>query len=176
MIDLEEIKDERIKRFTEGLLCRYTVSIATMPTSLSLKYHTKDPLMVVHLARAFKLANDLCREFDIRGVERDIILSAILLHDIGKLEWHKKGNLEGCYKYFPESNWCKLHEEWMHPLDGGIIVRRTEFKYANQIAELIESHMSHWTPQCPQPKTLAQYIICSADYLSSREYLDIGDI
>jgi len=175
--EINMIEDEEIRENTRKILSKYEEKIKTQPTSLSGKYHKSDPIVEIHLKRAFWFVVELCREFKIEDIQKDILFSAILLHDIGVYEYAHKGNVEGCIAYFPETGWCKMKDSSTHPLDGQLLIAQTPFKYSDKIGKLISEHMSHWYRGIsPEPDCLCSYIICIADYLASRESIKIEGI
>lgn len=139
------------------------------PVSISGKYHRHEPTMDIHIERCVYFANELCREFDIKADQRDIIIAATILHDIGHTEIAKKGDIPG-WKYYSVTNWSCDGRNAKHPTIGADIIRQKNIKYANEIADLIAVHMSHWNKaDNPEPKDLPGYIVCMADYFASRE-------
>jgi len=170
------IQDIEIKENTRRLVDKYEEKIKTQPTSLSGKYHRSDPVVELHLRRTTWFANELCREFNVIGIERDSIISASILHDVGNYEFSHKGNVEKCANYYPATGWCRMFPLDQHPLEGKKIIDEKSFKKSEEIGRMVASHMSHWHKNCPQPTKLDEYIVCIADYFASKEEVSVEGI
>jgi response regulator RpfG family c-di-GMP phosphodiesterase len=167
------IVDEGIRKGTRELLDMFAEKIKEQPTSLSGKHHLRDFIVEKHLQRATWFANELCREFNIQGRDRDIILSATLLHDIGNYQMSRKGNVEGVVEYYEATGWGRIAPLDQHPLIGKDIILKSTLPSKELIADLVSKHMSHWHRNCPQPDSLFAYIVCIADYLTSQERVEL---
>lgn len=59
-----------------------------VPSSSTGKYHPKDEFcaggLVLHTKRTFYVSEELCRALSIKGVERDCVLAAAIMHDLCK--------------------------------------------------------------------------------------------
>ncbi len=74
-------------------------------------------------------------------------------------------------QYHKNTGWFQHQDlQQAHPLLSSLIVSVHPFKYSRDVQDLIEVHMSHWAKKiCRQPDNLLHYIMCSADYLASRD-------
>jgi hypothetical protein len=131
------------------------------PASRSGKFHppcSNGPGgLVVHTKRAVWIANNICAAWGIFAQERDVVLAACILHDIGKAE-----------DTYPQNG-----ED--HPLHAEkyFIVREREWLPA--IENCVRHHMGRWTPR-RIAKPICKYshlelAVYTADYLSSRKEL-----
>ena len=86
--ELLQIKDVSIKEFTRNTLLNVPDYFFIAQASSTGKYHPActccEGGLLIHVKRAFYIANRLCEGWGIFNLERDIVLSAILLHDIAK--------------------------------------------------------------------------------------------
>jgi len=140
-----------------------------LPASLGGKYHIGETARQ-HIELAVNVMQHLCDEFNIKGSDRDLLIGATWLHDIGIYEISKKGNVkERGWKYFEATGYSK-HTSSMkkHPILGAYIISYYNIPRKKEVRNLISVHMSHWYPNCPQPENLHEYLICTADYVASR--------
>lgn len=167
------IVDEAIRRETRAIIDKYEDKIKEQPTSLSGKHHKKDPIVEKHLQRCVWFATELCREFNVNARDRDIIISATLLHDVGNYEMSRKGKVDGLAEYYEATGWGRTGPLEEHPLVGRDIVLKSNLPQKELIGDLVAKHMSHWHKNCPQPDSLYAYIVCVADYFASSERIDL---
>ena len=88
---LKNIFNEDIKKFTIACLEKAPKFLETIPTSSSGKYHPAEcnekSGLCVHVKRACYFASIFIKMNDwMDKIEGDILLSALLLHDMGKKE------------------------------------------------------------------------------------------
>lgn len=140
-----------------------------LPASLSGKHHIGETQRE-HLEIAVKVCNHLCDEFNVQGEDRDMLLAATWLHDIGLYIISQKGDikLDG-WKYYKATGYSRLTDIMqIHGTIGACILDNFDIPRKEEILKLIRSHMSHWYPKEPQPDSLYEYIICISDYIASR--------
>ena len=108
--------------------------------------------IIKHVKRAFVLGKQLCRMFGIVGFDRELILSAILVHDLCKngLEEKGAGYTVGDHELLVRERCPSLADNL----------------YWNGILELVETHSGRWGQK--QPVTRMQYVVHLADYISTR--------
>jgi len=167
---LRNISNEDIKKFTINVLDACDPILEKIPASTSGKYHPeeccKEGGLVVHVLRACYFANMFINAcgFDKNNIKGDIILSSLLLHDIGKKE--KYGN------YFEYVN---------HPITGAKMIDPFKGSLPDNIFNIIRgcilNHMGNWTPKSHK-KEMSKYnmlelIVYQADYLASQKSLEI---
>lgn len=159
------IADVNVKNGVYKILTKYENELAWMPTSTSGKYHKHEPMLVDHILNCMYFADMIAKEFKIKGLERDIFFAGIILHDIGRVKTTFNGKIHGSAISKSGDYWCD--REFDHALWGGMIVRSADFMCCEQIAELVESHMSHWNRRNPQPVSFLQKMVALSDYLAS---------
>ena len=139
-----------------------------LPASLSGKHHIGETQRE-HLEIAVKICKHLCDEFNIKE-DRDMLLAATWLHDIGLYIISQKGNvkLDG-WKFYEATGYSRLIDIMqIHGTIGACVLDRFDIPRKKEIQKLIRSHMSHWYLKEPQPNSLYEYIICTSDYIASR--------
>lgn len=142
------------------------------PASISGKYHSGETCRE-HIEIAARLMEDLCREFNIQGEDKDMLIAATYLHDIGNYIITHKGEItqEG-WKYWKETGFSQCRALAMiHPIIGAKLLDDFDIARKAEIQRLISVHMSHWYPNNPQPQTFYERLICTADYIASRDWI-----
>lgn len=176
-IELGYIKNPKIREFTEKVLLEVPDYFFNIPASSTGKYHPSYTIsecgLVKHTQAAVRIALELFRlsEKGYTDEEKDIIISALILHDTAKLGFNgSKYTITG------------------HPLE---IVKffngKKELKsiLPKEIIELISncisSHMGRWNYNykskkrvLPRPKTRLEQITHMADYIASRKCLEFN--
>lgn len=168
---LKQINNPKIREFTIACLKDVPDIFLKMPASTSGKYHplpaTKEGGLVWHVQRACYFASVLLEAYKIDGkdIRGDIVLSALILHDIGKKEKYGKN-------YWEYAN---------HPITATKITKKHSKLLPEKIYTLIENcilhHMGPWsTPSTKKPITkynFLELIVYNSDYLSSRKEFKI---
>lgn len=175
---LEQIHNQQIRQFTAKCLDDVPDYIEKIPASTTGKYHpfeaTKEGGLVWHIRLACWHANTFFNAFQWNGdpkkniapdIRTDIILSSLLLHDIGKKADYGKNFWE--YKN--------------HPITAGNMIERHKTLLPDKVFTLIKGcvvhHMGPWTPPSIL-KDITKYNICElivyqCDYLSSQKTLKV---
>lgn len=168
---LDQINNPKIKEFTIACLKDVPDYFNKIPASTSGKYHptqaTKEGGLIWHVQRACYFANLFFEAYKIDGkdIRGDIVLSALLLHDIGKKE--KYGN-----KYWEYVN---------HPITATKITKKHRDILPEKVYNIIENcilhHMGPWTPNSVK-KPITKYnflelVVYHSDFMSSRKELKI---
>jgi len=175
--ELDYIKDNKIKKFTEETLKVLPNYFFKIPASSTGKYHPKFSLGDGGLVRHTKVAVRMA--IDIMGLEmmqftdyqKDVVISALTLHD-------------GIKHGVPMQKYSIVE----HPLEVVKFIREhtslcslLDSKTLENILGCISSHMGMWNKDkgkneiMPKPKTRLQQMVHLADYLSSRKYLNEFD-
>lgn len=85
---LAKIKDSEIRRFTTEVLEAAPEGFWTIPCSGSGRFHPPEDQgengLVRHLIKCVFVAEDLCLYFGLSQEDKDIVLAAVLLHDVKK--------------------------------------------------------------------------------------------
>jgi len=177
--ELEYIKDESIRNFTEQTILKLPDYFFEMGASSSGKYHPKFCLgeggLVKHVKVAVTIAMDLMQLEMMNSytdVERDIVISSLLLHD-----GLKKG-LGDCKYTVTEhplliAQFVNEDSELSNILDKGVL---------KLITGCLQSHMGQWVTDyktkrdiLPKPKGKLQNFVHLCDYLGSRKYFEEFD-
>lgn len=144
-----------------------------LPASISGKHHVGETAKQ-HVETAVNVMKHLCDEFNIHGVEKEMLIAATYLHDIGIYAITVKGKIDiPGWKYYEETDYSRCPALMqLHPLVSASLLNRYKDKFDESmllvLKRLVSIHMSHWYPMCPQPETLDEYLICTADYVASR--------
>lgn len=165
---LNNIHNDKIRLFTASVLDKVEPDFWTMPASTSGKYHPPECRgeggLVLHVRRACMFANMIFNSYgfentDIRG---DIVISALLLHDIGKKQKYDK-----YWEYYNHPIVAaKKCEEFKHLLDS---------KIYSTIVNCIIWHMGPFSPKSIKKEitkyTFLELIVYNCDYLASQATL-----
>ncbi len=142
------------------------------PSSISGKYHNGETAYE-HLQQVVRVMGHLCDEFAIQAEERDLLLASAWLHDLGLYVITVKGEvtIKG-WKYYPQTGWSRCVDMMqIHPILSATTLDKYEIDRKQEIQSIVSSHMSHWYPNCPAPKSFKQQLLCIADYLATRKNL-----
>lgn len=175
---LEQIENIKIRKFTEACLKDAPDYLNTIPASVSGKYHpieaTKEGGLVWHIRRACYFGNMFFKSFQWNGnpkkgikpdIRSDIVLSALILHDIGKK------------KSYGKDYWAYVN----HPVTASKMISKHKDMLPEKVFKLIDKcvkfHMGPWTPKNIK-KDMTKYNICElityqSDYLSAQKTLQI---
>lgn len=165
---IEQINNDKIKLFVIAVLNSLDDSFYKMPASTSGKYHHQDSLgeggLIRHIQRAAyfgKLLIDSER-WDADNIKGDILLAAILLHDIGKKE-----------KY------AEYKEYYDHPIVAAKMLDSFKGMVPEKVFLLIRNCvLRHMGPFGPKSVSIENCNILEkytyiADFYSSRKEVDI---
>lgn len=163
---LAQINNTSIRAFTIACLKDAPDNLEIIPASTSGKFHPptarKEGGLVWHINRACNIANMFFNAYQFTNVEikGDIVLSALLLHDIGKKE-----------KYGKDYNSYKNH-----PIIASKMIQKHKDMLPEKVFKLIQGcvihHMGCWTP-VSHKKPISKYnllelIVYNSDYISSQ--------
>lgn len=173
-VELGYIKDDEIKEFTKNIILLLPDYFFEVSASSTGKYHPEYALgeggLVRHTQAAVRIAIELFKieSFKYSEKQKDIIISALILHDGAKLGIPKQ-------KY-------TITE---HPLVISKFIKDNNKILNNEdlwiITECIESHMGQWVYDyktkkvvLPKPKKDIQSFVHLCDYLASRKCLEFN--
>lgn len=174
--ELNYIKNYEIKNLIMDFIDTNTPDYFwKIPASTSGKYHPAYTLveggLVLHTKAAVSIAISLFELYDLSETSKDIIISALILHDMFKCGYPSK------YK--------ENKTVFNHPLvcaEAFTLFLKNRYKdvfyiqrWANKISDCIASHMGKWNTSnftndiLPIPETIEEKIVHLCDYLSSRK-------
>ncbi len=112
--------------------------------------------LIRHVKRAVAIGNEMCRALDLSETQREIVLAALLLHDIAKrLDFRTHGFLAGEF----------ISTVMAKPDNRELLLRITYYNLA-QICSCVTHHMGPWTDESYK-KSLEKYTLPEmATYLS----------
>lgn len=173
---LKDIYNKEVYTMTSYILGEYTDKMKSIPSSISREYHHGES-QEKHIEEVLDILYELMREFNIQGDERDILISASILHDISNCIFiSEEHNDKEFQKLYVGKLWRSNEAYFYHPLLSSFIVGKYILETKNpdwrlfKIARIISTHMSHWLNKyCPEPDDLLGYILCVADYIASRK-------
>lgn len=168
---LQNIFDKDIKNFTIKCLEKVDPILEKIPASASGKYHPAECCqpggLVIHVKRACYFANIMIKAFNWseNEIRADILLSALLLHDIGKKEHYEKGS----------------NDYINHPINAAAMIKEFDSliheKIFTSIANCVKYHMGPWTPpwiRKPMEKyTQLELLTYQCDYLAARKDVEV---
>lgn len=137
--------------------------LVEFPTSKTGRYHPEisnvTPYgLVNHVIRVVHFAEHMCEEENVHGEEREIVMVAILFHDIGK-----------CYGKYKT-----------HVYNGCTMLQEREFD--SRIVNCVATHMSHWDRDGTLSQAIEEgrwgtleRIVAHSDYLASRREIITRD-
>jgi len=167
------IVDKSIKEFTIRTLENAPDYFYKAMASSTGKYHptctNKEGGLIIHVKRATYIVNRLCDGYGIKDIDRDIVLSAIILHDIAKVPSPKE-NPQITYADY-ENHPINAEKYWFgekETIELGI-------DNLAKITNCIRYHMGLWTPQFIKKGikdyTLLELIVYTADYIATTKDL-----
>jgi len=173
--EINLIHDEVIREWTKNTLQNAPDYFFIAAASSTGKYHpvctNKEGGLIVHVKRAVYIANRLCEGWGIFLSDRDIVLSATILHDIAKTPSH-----DSRYTYADFENHPINAEKYFAPLNvsGGLEITLA-LSRQEQINNCIKYHMGRWTPKSIQKEikdyTLQELCVYTADYTATTKDL-----
>lgn len=180
------INDIRIDEAIRDTFYHYRWKLEQLPASLSGYYHPDDEKevggLLLHMKRMIWFINGYCNEFDINNGTKDCMLAAAFFHDISLCEIVK---LKKCAKIVDgkiirEILLERKDEDFdYHPIKSAEISRFYLEKYhvsrekVERICNMVSSHMGKWCPFLPQPNTMEEKIIALADFILTRNDIQI---
>lgn len=84
--ELNEIKNEKLKKIAEIMIHETPDWYQTMPSSTSGKFHPIDELgpggKIIHHKKVFKFSKEAAQRYDIKNYEYEVLRTACLIHDL----------------------------------------------------------------------------------------------
>lgn len=127
------------------------------------KYHPactcKDGGLVIHVRRAVYIVNRLADGWGLKGLDKDIVVAATILHDIAKV-----GQGSGPYQDYVN-----------HPINAEKYLAPYDEDIRKKVNDCIRFHMGLWTPDSIKKPlteyTLSELIVYTADYIATTKDL-----
>ena len=163
--ELNLIQSPEIKEWTAKTLQNAPDYFFIAQASSTGKYHPECTLgeggLIIHVSRAVYIANRLCGGWGITGIDKDIVISATILHDIAKV-----GRGSGSYADYEN-----------HPLNAEKYFLNTTLssEIKNKINDCIKNHMGLWSPKSTikplKDYSLLELIVYTSDYIATTKDL-----
>ena len=175
-----KIEDERMRNAVRNVLRDYRFKLFYIPSSLTGKHHPLDERGTEGLLKhSEKLAWFLYQasiQLQLSIYVRDMLLTAAYFHDLGKLKQTKVIQVLSYPKLERRTEVIReVKRKDLHPILSAKLAREYLEKEGVDpstigiITNLIASHMSHWTPYLPQPKTELEKLFALGDFIVSRD-------
>lgn len=164
---INKIKNKEIREATQLAVDNLPAYFYEVASSSSGKYHPSFSQgkmgLVRHSTFAVEIAIELFNIYTFTNIEKDIIISSLLLHDGLKYGNPKKPHTT---KEHPRDMAIFLSELWKDVMDDNL----------QQVINGIHAHSGKWNKtngvDMPVPKTKVEKMVHLADYLSSRKVYD----
>lgn len=159
-----------------SILDQYGEVMPTLQASISEQHHNGETDLD-HVEQVVKACESLCLEFNVQYDDKDVIVAAAILHDISKCLFTTKERIPEQFQRLYPTGVNRSKEAWLyHPTLSAFIIGKyiIDTKELNpllfDVAKTVQSHMSHWLQKWnTKPESLAQYILCMADYTVTRK-------
>lgn len=171
------IKTPEIQKFVKETLNNTPDYFFKAWASSTGKYHPActcvDGGLVRHVRRATYIANRLCEGWGLFDLSRDIVLAAIILHDIAKVPSPSAGGKSSYADY--ENHPLKAKDYFaVMEISESFPVEKA-FPVQTAITSAIIYHMGRWTPKTVakpiETYTLTELAVYSADYMATTKDL-----
>lgn len=181
-----KIRDDEIKSFVSWVLMDIAPDYFwKISASMTGKYHpiwsNEEEGLINHTKVAVKFGEEICYAMDIKGIERDCILAALVIHDTVKYGMNyngKKGNKK------KDNETYKDYRKHNIAVGLGIVkrlkmkmtdllfktVKEQKFKKVFDIIQLVNTHEGRFNK--PVPETNEQILVHLSDFLSSRKWIE----
>ena len=170
LVELEYIKDERLKENTKIILNNLPDYFYKVPASSTGKYHPKYSLgekgLVRHTKAAVCIAHNLFNIYKFDDHTKDIIIISLLIHD-----GLKHGFIEDKYSKFEHP---LLIGKLLEDIKEELTLTSDEIK---EISDNIASHMGRFNTNnysdivLPLPDTVTKKFVHMCDFLASRKQI-----
>lgn len=167
-------KTESIEQQAYGVLNKCFLGWREVPASISGRFHGNES-METHIKHTVSVTKHLCDCYDIKDGDRDLMIAAAILHDMGKfvISTPSKILMKG-WKYYPQTDYSRIEGLYkIHGPVGAAVLDDHKIDRQEELKGIISSHMHRFSPDAPQPVTLFQHIICLADYIATRELSEL---
>jgi len=163
------INNDKIREFTNQCLNIAPKYFWVIPASSSGRYHPPLSLgeggLLRHTIAAVDYGSSLCEKNTMNTIDRDKIISSLILHDTCKagVKDIKNNSFYPWHAFLPKKHYKEIAKSHLPLL-------------SKEIFDMIDSHMGQWTTKQDKiPETRNQKITHYADYLASRKKQPILD-
>ena len=177
--EIEYIQDDTIKYFTKWALSTTAPAFWLIPASKSHQYHpafaNTESGLIKHIKYGVRIAVELFKDPVVTNFtqkEKDIIISALILHDIGKCNLKNSKGVWFSYPYHGKI--ARKHLE-QSMIDSGdpILLKFKETDEWLEIGRCIEHHMGKFITSNEEVHYNARMrFVHMCDYLASRKVID----
>jgi len=178
-----EIQSDMIFTAIEKAWKKYRHRLELLPASFSGHYHPPGDSQVgglkIHIQNVCWFIDNYCTELNKTVWAKDVLMASAFFHDIGSCEIAKiefRLNIVDQKIIKREHIITRDNDEFhYHPLRSAEIAEFYLTKAGvgkrtiNVIKRIVESHMSHWCPDLPQPKTDLELAFSLADFMVTRK-------
>ena len=176
------IQNKGIRLTTQHILCSMPAWFMKEEASSTGKYHPTyaqgEGGLYRHTCAAVKIYNDIASLQQYKEVidNKDWGIAALILHDMCKYGYD---DMPSKYTKFDHP---LLVRKWLEYLQYESASENVpDEEYINNVCNLVESHMGQWNTNkyypniiLPTPLTANQQLVHLADYLASRNYLEVN--
>ena len=175
--EIDLINNEPIKKWVKETLNNSPDYFFTAWASSTGKYHPqctcKDGGLLIHIKRAVYIANRLCNGWGIQGLDKDMVLSATILHDIAKVG-------RGMGSFDDYENHPLNAEKYFYGVEHkenilDVTKSGLDCQTISIINDCIRNHMGLWTPENAKKPlkdyTLLELLVYTSDYLATTKDL-----
>jgi len=164
--EIDMIKDEQLRAWTKTSLQQAPDYFFIAPASSTGKYHPAcanvEGGLQVHVRRVVYLAEKMCTGLNFSPKERDIVISACILHDIAKLPHYQNYKDYENHPIHALQYFQKDYPENLSPSVG-------------LIQNCVRYHMGPWTPASIRKNVSAysqlELVVYLSDYVASTKDL-----
>ena len=177
--EIEFIQDDMIKYFTKWALSTTAPAFWLIPASKSHQYHpafaNTESGLIKHIKYGVRIAVELFKNpvvCSFKQIEKDVIISALILHDIGKCNLKNSKGVWFSYPYHGKI--ARKHLE-QSMIDSGdpILLQFKETDEWLEIGRCIEHHMGKFINTNEEVHYNARMrFVHMCDYLASRKVID----
>lgn len=167
--EIGKLSDGNIKKFLISCIDRFPDYFWEAPAS-NTKYHQEEERkpggLVLHVRRLFRLTEDMVRLHNLNLWERDILLSACVLHDS-----FARGIPPRTLNYSDPLHPVYVAYSFPFNADADRFIER---KVYEEIMECVSSHQGPWSPnEMLKSNRKLPVIFQTIDYIGSREHIKI---
>jgi putative nucleotidyltransferase with HDIG domain len=160
---LSWIKDPDLRSKTQKILEEYWSVFSNIPSSKSGRWHHpsenfKPYGLINHTLRCLRIAEMMCEQMALGRDVSDLVFTALVLHDVGKIKFYDPATNKSVHVD---------HAEWA-------ATRAANEGLPTAVVNMILRHSSHWEGS-NIPTNELEWIVSYADYISSRETIEIKD-